>query len=143
MAVCDEHFLSHIGWEYKGFQAPNNTANNTCTGCGSGPWLPNGTANAALVGALARTYATAVAGRPVHVHFDPPSGNFTLVYEADPRVTAPTEIFVAETLHYKHGVRVTVSPASAAQWSHPRTNRIEVRLRGTHPTNITVTITPA
>jgi hypothetical protein len=55
-----------------------------------------------------RPYARATAGEPLKMSFDRRSGRFELVFRHDPKVTAPTEIFVP-ALQYPHGFKVEVS----------------------------------
>ena len=63
---------------------------------------------------LVRTYAQAVAGTPGAMSFDTSSGAFRLRYRPDPRITAPTEIFVSP-LHYPDGYRVRVDGGTAVR----------------------------
>ena len=58
--------------------------------------------------AAVRPYARAVAGEPQRMSFDLRTREFVLEFRHDPRVTAPTEIFLAR-LHYPRGARVEVS----------------------------------
>jgi hypothetical protein len=61
--------------------------------------------------ALVRPYGRAVAGEPCAMRFDHRRGKFTLTYRHDPRVTAPTEVFVP-AYQYPRGYRVSVSDGS-------------------------------
>jgi endoglycosylceramidase len=56
---------------------------------------------------LVRTYAQATAGTPLRMSFATTTGRFVFRYRPDPRVTAPTRIFVSP-LHYPHGYRIVV-----------------------------------
>ncbi|MGH7858678.1 MAG: hypothetical protein ACREQY_15240, partial [Candidatus Binatia bacterium] len=58
---------------------------------------------------LIRTYPRAVAGTPKSFSFDPASGDFSLTFEADPSIAAPTEIFVPVARHYPDGYATTVT----------------------------------
>jgi len=58
--------------------------------------------------AAVRPYARAVAGEPQRMSFDLRTREFVLEFRHDPRVTAPTEIFLPR-LHYPRGARVEVS----------------------------------
>jgi len=70
---------------------------------------PTGSSFEALVGArgrleptvaaLSRTYPQAVAGTPTTVRFDPVSDDFSLTYTPEPRVHAPSVVFVADRLY--------------------------------------------
>ena len=55
--------------------------------------------------ALVRPYPRAVAGTIIRYGFDRRRRRFELVFRRDPRVTAPTELFVP-ALHYPNGVEV-------------------------------------
>ncbi|HEY5756194.1 MAG TPA: cellulase family glycosylhydrolase [Steroidobacter sp.] len=46
------------------------------------------------VDGFCRPYARRIAGEPLNMAFDLASGEFTLTFEVDPRIDAPTEIFV-------------------------------------------------
>jgi hypothetical protein len=49
------------------------------------------------VAGFARPYARATQGTPVEMRFDRATGVFSLLYDADPNVQAPTEIVLPET----------------------------------------------
>jgi endoglycosylceramidase len=54
-----------------------------------------------------RTYPQATAGVPQSLRFDPSNGAFRFVYRPDPRISAPTVVFVSP-LHYPGGFTVVV-----------------------------------
>jgi hypothetical protein len=58
--------------------------------------------------AVVRPYAGKVAGKPLEMAFDLKRRTFDLVFQHDPTVTAPTEIYVPE-LQYPDGYEVTIS----------------------------------
>jgi hypothetical protein len=58
--------------------------------------------------AVVRPYPLRTAGEPLHLAFDFRSGEFEYVFEHDPAVTAPTEIFLPR-LQYRSGASVEVS----------------------------------
>ncbi len=64
------------------------------------------------VAGFCRPYARAVQGGIVRQQFDRADGRFELAFDADPSVTAPTEIFVP-TIQYPAGFDVQVTPAQA------------------------------
>ncbi len=84
---------------------------------------PTGSSAEALVGptgqlrptarVLSRTYAQAIAGRPLSMSFDPSNGDFHLTYVPDPSTRAPTVIFVPVQIHYVDGFCVRVNGAVA------------------------------
>ena len=69
--------------------------------------------------ALTQTYAMAVAGIPVDAQSDPLNGQFTLVWQTNPEITAPTTIFLDPmTFQYPYctyvtGGRITSKPGAA------------------------------
>lgn len=59
-----------------------------------------------------RPYARRIAGEPVSMRFDSASGEFTLVFDVDPRVDGPTEIFIPRR-HYPHGYLIEAAECEA------------------------------
>jgi endoglycosylceramidase len=47
------------------------------------------------------------------IAFDDTTATFELVFEADPSIEAPTEIFIPP-IHYPHGAKVTVEKCNVA-----------------------------
>lgn len=140
MDIMDSLLLSWITWEYK--PLAGSQPNGTCTGCGRGPWLPNGTLDLAEVATLSRTYAQAVAGVTQSMAFDSSSKLFTLVFAPSASITAPTEIYLNEAVHYPSGFTCTVSPASDASCTHVGPNSLHV-VASTGASLLTVTISPS
>ncbi len=54
---------------------------------------------------FSRPYARRIQGEPKSAAFDAAAGTFTLVFDADPAIDGPTEIYVP-TLHFPRGARV-------------------------------------
>lgn len=82
--------------------------------------------------ALVRPYATAVAGVPEPVSFDRKRGRFTMAWEADPAIDAPTEVFVP-ALQYPDGYEVQVEPEAAVELDEEaQLLRIRTRQGGAH-----------
>ena len=80
----------------------------------------NNTVRYDVVRPFARAYARAVAGIPVSMTFDLKSRTFNFVFDLDPNIPAPTEVFLPP-LQYPTGFSVTVSPG--LQWSfHKESN---------------------
>lgn len=138
MDVMDEHLLSWIGWEYKSFAG--STVNGTCTGCGIGPIYPNGTLDMGMISALSRTYAQAVAGVAQSTSFSSTTYAFSLVFTQNPSLSAPTEIYFNQALHYPAGYSCTVAPAAAAKCVLARKNMLQVLAAPGAATTVTVTI---
>lgn len=57
---------------------------------------------------FSRPYARFIAGEPVSMSFDIVSGEFTLVFDADPRADGPTEIFIPP-LQYRDGYTIVAA----------------------------------
>lgn len=62
-----------------------------------------------------RPRAVAVQGRIAEQHFDMASGRFTLSFEADPAIAAPTEVYLPD-VQYPHGYRISVDGATWAPY---------------------------
>ncbi len=56
---------------------------------------------------FSRPYARRIQGEPRSIAFDMATGIFELVFDADPAIPAPTEIFVAAFIHYPNGAILT------------------------------------
>merc|ERR1719162_2061458 len=127
----DSNLLSWMAWTYKGYYPVPHLKEEdlpfvgTCTGCGSGlyPDLPNSTAiNWLTAKSMARTYAQSVQGRAKYMHFNWTTDNFSFVYQFDPLVLQPTEIYINRELggalagRYAAGVDVIVVPVDF-KWS--------------------------
>jgi len=102
-ADADAHLTGWMYWQWLDYDDP--TGSHT-----SGLWPPS-TRTAAMLDVLSRTYASAVAGTPTAMSFDPLSGRFRLQFRADPRITAPTVIFVPVSTHYPRGYCASVTGA--------------------------------
>jgi hypothetical protein len=61
---------------------------------------------------FSRPYARRIQGEPKSVSFDAAAGTFTLVFDADPSIDSPTEIFVP-TLHFPRGAKVDAPGCTA------------------------------
>ena len=81
-----------------------------------GLWHRNGTLDVPKLRLLSRTYPQAVAGAIVSLNFDPLSAAFSLVFSANPNITAPTIIFLNRELFYPRGANVAVTPANSLTW---------------------------
>jgi endoglycosylceramidase len=88
---------------------------------------------------LSRPYPRAIAGTPVSFafHSDRKDRKFTLTYRTNPRIHAPTVLFVPP-MHYPRGYRVKVS--GPARVTSRRGARL-VTLRSTGPGRVRVTLT--
>jgi endoglycosylceramidase len=115
-AITDGANANLIGWTYwawKYYDDPTGSSHEALVG-------PDGQLEP-TVAVLAQTYPQAIAGTPTSVTFDAESGAFTLTYIPDPKIDAPTVVFVPVSVHYPHGYCATVtggtivSPAGAAE----------------------------
>jgi hypothetical protein len=84
---------------------------------------------------LVRTYPQATAGTGLSYHYDLVTGVFTMTYDADASIAAPTRIFVSP-LTSPHGYDVTTSAGSAT------VNGSYVDINAATDGEIQVTITP-
>ena len=71
--------------------------------------------NMDAVKAFCRTYAQAVAGRPTAMAFDPSTAAFSLAFDADASLGAPTEV-AAPALLYPDGFDVSLSGDAGLAW---------------------------
>lgn len=113
--AIDRLLLSSTQWNYTG-------SNRNDPACGDGwnqedlsifsqdqqdrPGNPDSGGRA--VDGFCRPYARSIAGEPVSMAFDIVTGEFTLVFDLDPRVDGPTEIFVPAR-QYPHGYTVVAA----------------------------------
>jgi len=99
----------------------------------TGPNDPNSGGRA--VKGFCRPYARRVQGEPKEARFDARSATFTLTFDAEPDLPAPTEIFVP-LIHFPNGAKVD-APNCDAEWIGQTVLQIRARTRG--PKTITVT----
>ncbi len=82
-----------------------------------------------------RPYARRIQGEPTAAKFDLHAGSFTLAFDADPAVQAPTEIFVP-LIHFPSGAKVD-APGCDAEWLGQTILHIRAKTPG--PKAVTVT----
>jgi hypothetical protein len=87
---------------------------------------------------LAQTYASAVAGTPLSMSFDPTTAAFDLRYRSNPKITAPTVIVVPVSTHYPHGYCLRASGARVT--SRPGATRVDLTT-GSKADDVTVSVT--
>ncbi|CAJ1339558.1 unnamed protein product, partial [Effrenium voratum] len=102
LRAADAHWQSWTYWQLKKFK-DFTTANS-----GESMFMKDGTVEVDKLRTLTRSYAPAIAGRPLRMDFD--SG--TRIFELDFMVSveAPTEIYINEALHYPAGYALNVLP---------------------------------
>jgi endoglycosylceramidase len=139
-ALADEHMVSWHYWHYGSWADP--TGNPAAQGLFADDLDRPGSLKQAKADVLIRTYPQAVAGTPLGFRFEvgSPARTFRLTFLADPKVHAPTEIFVPVARHYRGGYRVRVSgPAEVT--SPPGASLLT--LRNTGAGRVTVVVTRA
>ena len=110
---ADRYFQSWLHWEYKAYVGK--------TGYNYGFWNSNGTVNQEMVQTLTRTYATAIAGHGLAMAFNVTTGDFLLKFLLDTSISAPTEVYAYQQLHYPKGAAIKVTPA-VLKWEEARPN---------------------
>lgn len=124
---ADAALQSWSWWQFKDFQ--------DVTTASEGPlesfYDSDGSLQLPKVKALSRTYATAIAGVPIYMHFDTKSAAFQLRYNINPQISKPTEIYLNQKWWYPNGFNVTIAPSSLT-WKLYETNRLAV----SHPASI-------
>jgi hypothetical protein len=105
--ALDRLLLSSTQWNY-------TASNRNAAECGDG-WnqedlsIYSGDQDGGrAIEGFSRPYARRVAGEPVNMSFDMVSGEFVLVFDAEPDIEAPTEIFVP-AVQYPQGYQVIAS----------------------------------
>lgn len=99
----------------------------------TGPNDPNSGGRA--VKGFCRPYARRIQGEPKSVKFDAATATFTLSFDAEPSLPAPTEIFVP-TIHFPNGAKVD-APNCDAEWLGQTILQLRAKSRG--PKTVTVT----
>jgi endoglycosylceramidase len=90
-----------IYWQWINYDDP--------TGSHSSALWPPRAATPSQLAVLSQTYATAVAGVPTSMSFDPVTGAFSLAYRAGKGDSAPTVVVVPVSTHYPNGYCAKVS----------------------------------
>jgi len=96
---ADRAFHSWAYWQFKYFHDIT-----TVSGPVESFYNADGSLQDAKVAMLSRTYARAIAGRPLHMRFDPDTGAFRLVYIANSTTSKlSTDVYFNEATHYSGG----------------------------------------
>jgi hypothetical protein len=118
---ADSAFQSWSYWQFKDYHDITSS---------SGPiesfYDADGSLQLNKLASLSRTYAPAIAGRPLLMKFDTKTKQFDLVYKYNAGTSGNTEIYLNEAIHYARGFNVTLVPQNAASWARVRANRLEV-----------------
>jgi hypothetical protein len=99
----------------------------------TGPNDPNSGGRA--VKGFCRPFARRIQGEPKSAKFDFATRTFTLVFDAEPNLPAPTEIYVP-TIHFPNGAKVD-APNCDAEWIDRTILNVRAKSRG--PKTVTVT----
>ncbi len=99
-AIADELQLGWTYWQWKYYDDP--------TGSSAEALVQADGRLAATATSLSRVYPQAVAGTPISYSYVPTTREFHLLYVPDPRVDAPTVIFVPTARSYPTGYQVQV-----------------------------------
>ncbi len=122
-----------VGWIYwQWINYPDPTGSHS-----SALWPPR-QATASQLGVLSETYASAVAGTPSSMSFDPGTAAFTLQYRSNPAISAPTVIVVPVSTHYRQGYCLRVTGARVT--SKPGAAHVDIA-NGPTSTAVTVSVT--
>jgi hypothetical protein len=130
--TADANLMGWTYWAYKHWDDP------TTADASQGLFTDDAdlsTVKVAKLRQLVRTYPQATAGTPKAYHYDPVTGVFTFTYLPDPRISAPTQVFVSPlTSPHRYDVRATGATATE--------NGSLVLLRASSSAAVSVTITP-
>jgi len=129
---ADYYFQSWSYWQFKLFQ------DLTTAGPAESFYLGD-QLELNKVKALSRTYAQAIQGVPVSMTFHSDTSLFTLTYELNTSIQAPTIIYLNEEWYYPNGFNIDLVPSNLATYQKARTNYLEIT--GTQSGTLTVTIT--
>ncbi len=122
-----------VGWIYwQWINYPDPTGSHS-----SALWPPR-QATPSQLAVLSETYASAVAGTPTSMSFDPTTASFTLHYTSNPRISAPTVIVVPVSTHYRAGYCPRVTGAQVT--SPPGASRIDI-VNGKSAAAVTISVT--
>ncbi len=131
-AIADELQLGWTYWQWKYYDDPTGSSAEALVGA-DGALSPTGAA-------LSRAYPQAVAGVPVSYSYEPGTGEFHLLYVPEPRVDAPTVVFVPTTAAYPDGYQVDV--VGGRVQSAPGADHLVVA-NDPGATSVSVTIVPS
>jgi endoglycosylceramidase len=127
---ANANLVGWIYWQWINYDDP--------TGSHSSALWPPRAATGSQLQVLSETYASAVAGTPTAMTFDPTTGAFTLRYEANPKITAPTVVVVPVSTHYPHGYCLQVVGARVT--SRPGATRVDIE-NGNQAVPVVVSVT--
>lgn len=127
---ANNHLVGWIYWQWINYDDP--------TGSHSSALWPPRPATPSQLQVLAQTYASAIAGTPTSMSFDPATGAFSLRFRSNPKITAPTVIAVPTSTHYRHGYCLTVAGAHVT--SRPGASRVDLQ-NGPRPAQVSVSVT--
>jgi endoglycosylceramidase len=92
MDLADKHLISWTNWYF--FDDQNS------------PSTDDWNQNIDEIKIFSRTFAKSVAGIPSKMHFNTNNNNFELCYNVDINISAPTEIYLNNDIHYSNGFNI-------------------------------------
>jgi len=119
--AADKHMQSWTYWQLKRFH------NFTTSNDGEAIFTQDGKVEVNKLSALSRTYAQAIAGKPLHMEYDSFKRSFSLDFVATVK-DAPTEIYLNEELHYPTGYGFSASPPGCLTVTEKRRNYLHLSL---------------
>jgi endoglycosylceramidase len=126
---ANANLVGWIYWQWINYDDP--------TGSHSSALWPPRRATPSQLDVLSETYASAIAGTPTSMSFDPSTAAFSLHYRSNPSIKAPTVIVVPVATHYSHGYCLRVS---GARDTSPRdASRVDI-VNGSVAKAVTVTV---
>lgn len=137
VALANENLVGWAYWQWEYYDDPTGGPSEglASTDPASGAPILD-TAKAAI---LSEPYAQAVAGTPTAMAFDPGTDIFTVTYEVDLKIHAPTVVFVPVAIHYPDGYCATASGATITSAAGAR----HLTVQAHHNTRtVTVSVTP-
>jgi len=114
---ANANLVGWIFWKWINYDDPTGSHSSAL-------WPPRADTGKQLQ-VLSETYASAIAGTPTSMAFDPHTGAFTLRFEANPKITAPTVIVVPVSTHYPHGYCLRVTGARVT--SRHGASRVDIK----------------
>jgi endoglycosylceramidase len=139
--LADTAFMSWAYWQFKFYQ------DLTTSGPAESFYFADGSLAQAKVQALSRTHAQAIAGRPLSTTFNATTNAFSLSYQYDAAVSAPTVVYLNKPMRYPSGYSVQVSPAGSVDWTFSNNQLLFIPSTNTthlaDGTTVTIQIGPA
>jgi len=108
--ACDDYLASWMYWMFKGFGDFTTTGSLT-----EGLYDGDGNLEKVKVKALLRSYAFAYQGEPISSKYSSDSMTYTTEFKVDPKINAPTEIYVTPLMQGKESIKVQINGKEAKE----------------------------